>query len=367
MASSRQFVMDDGIGDAVIRNRVNLKSLQELDETVASVDNNISAKLDQEQDGCSLSSYSFATQDGHSIYTHRHLIDNMNDVGIQRRPSKLTPLGSRTTRTSLRSKTTAEASQERYSGLERVVSQTILKTAALGSKSAHFLVSSGGKGSNRPASADYILKDLYQADSVIANEVSSRRSISTVTKRGRSRRRRKSPMSVQSLRTKPDSSETNLLPPMASQEEEDGAWLLDDQTIPSAWGKKSRDSPVTQNTPVDKSALKDVQGDDKSCLSVFSKNLFDDDDQGTFSSPTLSKSSQHTLSTSQSSTAQDVLQSDEWTSFSDNPFQSGEYKTFDDGSHDSPASIADFEKATNHQFRSKVCSPFWRTRPFQSK
>jgi hypothetical protein len=186
--SSKRFILDeDGVGIAYPVNQVagkvtqrrrkgrrsskySLRSLQELDETVASVGSKYqSPRRPGEDDLSSVGSCAntLVTSDGHAIYTHRNLIENMPQVKRGGRSNELYSVKSQRTKTSNRSKKSRGSRLKRGNSLERSISRTILQTAAAGVEAAHFLVRPEGNSSSGEIPVDFILHDLVRIDNLI--------------------------------------------------------------------------------------------------------------------------------------------------------------------------------------------------------
>jgi hypothetical protein len=193
--SSKRFILDEddqGIARPVSRaavkatrrrkgrrsNKYSLRSLQELDETVASV-GSVGTKYQSPrrpgEDDFSVVSCAntLVTSDGHAIYTHRNLIENMPQVKGGGRSNELCSVQSHRTNPSNRSQKSRGSRLTRGNSLERTISRTILKTAAAGVEEAHFLVRPEGNSSSGETTVDYILHDLVQADTVMHSETAS--------------------------------------------------------------------------------------------------------------------------------------------------------------------------------------------------
>jgi hypothetical protein len=150
-------------------------SLQELDETVASAGKMYrSPRRPGEDDSIgSNCSNTIITSDGHAIYTHRNLIENMPQVRRGGRSTEKRSVQSHRTNPSNISESRGGSRQKRGSSLERTISRTILRTAAAGLQQAHFLVSPDGNSSSSETPVDFILHDLYEVDTAIQSETNS--------------------------------------------------------------------------------------------------------------------------------------------------------------------------------------------------
>jgi hypothetical protein len=190
--SSNRFILDeDGQGIAYPVHQVagkttqrrkgrrsskySLRSLQELDETVASVGSKYQSPRRPGEDDLSVGSCAntLVTSDGHAIYTHRNLIENMPQVKRGGRSNELCSVKSQRTNPSHRSKKSRGSRLKRGSSLERTISRTILQTAAAGVEEAHFLVRPEGNSSSGETPVDFILHDLVQVDNFIQSETVS--------------------------------------------------------------------------------------------------------------------------------------------------------------------------------------------------
>jgi hypothetical protein len=156
-------------------NKYSLRSLQELDETVASVGKSYQSPRRPGEDASSVGSCAntLVTSDGHAIYTHRNLIANMPQVKGGGRSNELCSVHSHRTNLSNRSKKSRGSRLKRGSSLERTISRTILNTAAAGVEEAHFLVRPEGNSSSGETPVDFILHDLDKVDNVIHSESAS--------------------------------------------------------------------------------------------------------------------------------------------------------------------------------------------------
>jgi len=165
--------------------KCDLQSLKELDETVASVGKLYasSRRPGPEDDLRSMGSHTMSTQDGHSIYTHRHLIDNMRDMNrstcqsVASSPSKSSM--------SRKSKSSHSSRRSRKSSLERLITQTILTAASIDGGSGQFLETvheTSAPVEASSASTDFILKDLYTINTIMASEARSHASGDASTK-----------------------------------------------------------------------------------------------------------------------------------------------------------------------------------------
>lgn len=190
--SSKRFVLDeDGrgvpfpatqVGGKTIQRRkgrrsskYSRRSLQELDETVASVGSKYQSPRRPGDDDLSVGSCgnTLITSDGHAIYTHRNLIENMPQVKRGGRANEFCSVKSQRTNPSNRSKKSRGSRLKRGNSLERTISRTILQTAAAGVAEAHFLVRPEGNSSSGETPVDFILHDLVQADNFIHSETVS--------------------------------------------------------------------------------------------------------------------------------------------------------------------------------------------------
>lgn len=158
--------------------KCNHQSLKELDETVASVGKLYTSprRPGTEDDQRSMGSHTISTHDGHSIYTQRHLIDNMRDMNrsvysgcqsVASSPSKSS--------ISRKSKSSHSSRRSRKSSLERLITQTILTAASIDGGSGQFLetVHETAPVDASSASTDFILKDLYTINTIMATEARS--------------------------------------------------------------------------------------------------------------------------------------------------------------------------------------------------
>jgi hypothetical protein len=191
--SSKRFILDeDGRGIAYPVNQVagkttqrrkgrrrsskySLRSLQELDETVASLGSKYQTPRRPGEDDLSVGSCAntLVTSDGHAIYTHRNLIENMPQVKRGGRSNESYSVKSQRTNPSNRSKKSRGSRLKRGNSLERTISRTILQTAAAGVEAAHFLVRPEGNSSSGETPVDFILHDLVQVDNFIHSETVS--------------------------------------------------------------------------------------------------------------------------------------------------------------------------------------------------
>jgi len=151
------------------------ESLQELDEAVASLA--VSSRQSNNNNDCSsqLSEIASSQFDDHHHHqddetTTNYVIDNMERVAAATAAtsSKMVAapplLRSRSRTSSCRRSSSSRSSRPRGASLERLITDTILKTAA--GKAAHF--SNDNDDDNSKASTSDILKDLCQTDQVIA-------------------------------------------------------------------------------------------------------------------------------------------------------------------------------------------------------
>jgi hypothetical protein len=155
--------------------KYSLRSLQELDETVASVGSKYQTPRRPGEDDLSVGSCAntLVTSDGHAIYTHRNLIENMPQVKRGGRSNESYSVKSQRTNPSNRSKKSRGSRLKRGNSLERTISRTILQTAAAGVEAAHFLVRPEGNSSSGETPVDFILHDLVQVDNFSQSESAS--------------------------------------------------------------------------------------------------------------------------------------------------------------------------------------------------
>lgn len=160
----------DGIRKYILKDDEIEQSLHELDETVASV-GDCSAYVTPKRRATEESSVgSYISSQSHAVLMHRYLVDNKDTTkkGFPRISSSCSrkSVSSRRSRRSTSRSISSRSSARRGPSLERVISQTILQAAGSEQADAHFLVESDVP----TASPDDILKDLIQADAVLAAE-----------------------------------------------------------------------------------------------------------------------------------------------------------------------------------------------------
>ena len=168
--SSKRFVLNEDKTAKRNSNIYSMRSLQELDETVASVGKIYRSPKRPGDHEYSVYSNTIVTSDSHTIYTHRRLIDNMpktERIGIQRELRSSHSFRSTHSSRSKRSKNSRQGDS-----LERTISRTILQTAAAGVEDAHFVVSQVGAASSDGTPVDFILHDLICVDIILKNEMS---------------------------------------------------------------------------------------------------------------------------------------------------------------------------------------------------
>jgi hypothetical protein len=357
MDGYKRYMMDESGGNALNRHVKTRKtknfnqSMQELDDTLVSIGKQQyrSPRRPGGEDD-SVSSQSIATHESHSIHAHRHLIDNMPEMDLSDRlhspaygetQSAWTGRSSRVSRISGRSQGTR---RKRGLSLERVISETILESAAWGG--AHFMVTLEDKSVlHSLASTEFILQDLDQANSIIQSETSSTRS-----------------NDASALHIGRDASPVfdrrcNLLPPIFSK-------ATDDQS----------ETPMTRNDTTDAVAksfpgLLTPETSDESSLEPEGRSPDDvfelGGDSDSFPSVTWPSRGESDNSTSTSSEEKldrstKTSEQEQWTTFETNPFM-GAWPSYDNLEHlsiESPSSIANFDAGCN-QLRSKS-SDYWK-------
>lgn len=149
-------------------------SLQELDETIASAEQSqrSSSRRSRIDESSSVGSYTIATREGHSIYEHKNLIDNLQMMNIGSN-SELNLSRSSYSRRSRQSRTSRRSNRN---NLERIVTDTLLDSASW-STGAHFITTREDELSPKKLSTESILQDLDQASAIIENELGSTRSM----------------------------------------------------------------------------------------------------------------------------------------------------------------------------------------------
>ena len=353
MEPLRKYVMDDGFG----------ADLQELDDTVASVtDMPYLPPRRPETDETSIGALSNNTG-GLFVSLDRYLIDNMQDLSMST-VTRSRSLNSRRSRLTTRS---SSSRSRRGPSLERAVSQTILGTSSF---REHFI-----EDPNAPT-VDFILKDLMQADAVLASEIAS------VTSSSKTKN-----LLLPLMKAQSQDEYSNLLPPPPIEdniepdilpEQSACSWLPDNAWESSAWGttdaapdtlpddaatskaslvSKPRAAGLADDPPKKSFSMDDTSPTEADeTTQTTSKSIFSQDPfTGTadFSGDPFAAAAQAKHPTFESNNEQSVLQTiepreeeerEEWTSFGKNEFHrtDSSSQAFDSGSHDSPASVADF-------------------------
>jgi len=382
MNESKRFVMTEDPWEAVpavvwkakggrrkrFSGMCSVESLQELDDTVASVTRSYrsSSRQGEEEDSISTSSQTIATQEGHNIYTHRNLIGNMQEMtktrhslpksyreGRSMRSNKSKP--SRSSRASSK-----KSRRKRGSSLERIVSKTILLTATRGADEAHFLVTSNGKRPVDTPSADFILKDLVHT-AMIEKEVSSVQTSGTAAKL---RANFLHPKVSHDVRSGSPQRKRKDAPPSPKKNSEVSVAKSPETLMTDVSSEESSSlAGVKRRSPSDFATSPDKSSDDPFAQlddhEQQSSTLFSITDDGASRDFTASPSrkfrdppgkvcsSEQAYEQAFEEPLDSLLDSEGWTTFNSNPFASSPFSGEEgDGASDkSPSSIADFGKS----------------------
>lgn len=222
-------------------------TLRELDQAVSSLaKQRLRRSRRESNDAKSISSNTINTQDGQSICSQRNMINNMDEIRQCRSPGS----GSRSEESSTRRK--------RGDSLERSICDTVLESAAWGGS---LYAASHEESDTEPASIEFILQDLEQAESVLEFETSS------VSSRSSSRSQR-STRSSRSYRNSTKKNNLRVLPPLLSMsldgEEKTG-------TVPSmSKANDSSEAAITPDTSI---------GTSKSSMDLDQKQFMELDDK----------------------------------------------------------------------------------------
>ena len=324
--------------------RARKSGLQELDETVASVEKSQrSSSRRSRADESSVGSYTIATREGNSIYEHKNLIDNLQMMKKVGSTSELKQSKSTYSKRSRRSRTSRRSNR---TSLERVVTDTILDSATWGG--ANFITTREEELSSKKLSAESILEDLDQASAIIESELRSTRSIRSSSRSTYSRKKRGSTGTThQDPRPICSIAEDNILANSDVGEEDTKKSILNTSTDVVVLGK-THQRPVRVTTP-ETSASSSYDAEPDKCIPATQiaqednswPDVFEGLDHGK-SSPVWST----TVSSSNSNSMFDPYNMDafitqEWTNFDANPFFNNSTSSSDQehNSTDSPNSI----------------------------